>query len=175
MSLSPINDKKYKWISAYYFFSSIIGLYSLSVMLVNTSLSLLIWTMFLIMYFQLIVMAIGAVLYWQRKLTGAKILSWVSLSLIPLIVTPMLIYIPKWTAGFAIFHQTFYTHTHLGFEFFIFGDITFNILRDIGWGLGINFIELALFFRFRRIIKENQSPPLNLKTYVPQHNESNDN
>ena len=158
MNTILINDKKHKWIASYYFIFSILGLYSLTNMLLTGDLSAFILVLYLIIYFQLIMMLLGGVWYWHSRLQGAKILYWVSLSLIPVIVTPYIVYIPKWTTGLLLYGQS-EPNTHFGIEFFISQDITFKFLIGNVWGLGFNFIEYFFSQRFRRVIQEVKTHP----------------
>lgn len=169
MNTILINDKKHKWIASYYFIFSILGLYSLTNMLLTGSLSWFILILYLILYFQLIMMLLGAIWYWHSKLQGAKILYWVSLSLIPIIITPFMIYIPKWTIGLTLFGQVAPFHTNFGFDFFISQEITFKFLAYNVWGFGLNIIEYILFQRFRGVIQEAKDQ--NLSIYAPKDSE----
>ena len=116
------------------------------------SISNIIYVIFLI---QLSITIYGSYLYWNQNIKGLKILKWMSFSLIFLICTPYFLYIPNIALIFGFYIEKsptsfFYAlKAHIGYN----TSITFNTNGTMPWGFGINFIEMYMFLRFRKILQ----------------------
>jgi len=64
-------------------------------------------------------MLYGAIQYWKLNIIGLKILFWISLSLVPIIITPVLVHVPKITTGIFFYVQNVFRATGVGFNFHV--------------------------------------------------------
>ena len=165
-------DPKHKVYALYYAIFAVLGMIILSYQLLSISLSLLVVVIVFILYAQLIFMLIGAIKYWKLEVTGLKILFLVSLSLVPLFITPLITYIPKVTTGLFFFLQSAFGANEVGFNFHIAYDTRFTLLNGSAWGFGLNIIEFFIWIHFKNIAEMNHIsiPPfknedLELKIY----------
>ncbi|WP_180107288.1 hypothetical protein [Acinetobacter sp. YH12085] len=155
MHQTQFQDPKHKIIALYYGFFALLGMVILGNQLLSIQLSLLVLIIILVLYVQLFFMLMGAIKYWKRDVLGLKILFWISLSLVPIIITPLVIYYPKVTTGFFLFMQNSFGFSSTGFEFHVAYDTQLTLLNTSFWGIGINLIEFFLWLRFKNIAANN--------------------
>ena len=165
-------DPKHKVYALYYSIFAVLGIIILTNQLLSISLSLIVLIVVFILYAQLIFMLIGAIKYWKLETTGLKILFWISLSLVPLFVTPLITYTPQVTTGLFFFIQGAFGATGVGFDFHIAYDTRLTLLNGSIWGFGLNIIEFFIWIHFKNVAEMNQIsiPPfknedLELKIY----------
>ncbi|AXQ23356.1 hypothetical protein BEN71_15315 [Acinetobacter wuhouensis] len=165
-------DPKHKIFALYYGIFAVLGIILLSYQLLSISLSIIVFILVFILYAQLVFMLIGAIKYWKLEVTGLKILFWISLSLVPLFITPLITYIPKVTSGLFFYIQSSFGATGVGFDFHIAYDTRLTLLNHSAWGFGLNIIEFFIWIRFKHIAEINHIsiPPfknedLELKIY----------
>ena len=165
-------DPKHKVYALYYAIFAVLGIIILTNQLLSISLSLIVLIIVFILYAQLIFMLIGAIKYWKLEVTGLKILFWISLSLVPLFVTPLITYIPQVTTGLFFFIQGAFGATEVGFDFHIAYDTRLTLLNGSIWGFGLNIIEFFIWIHFKNVAELNKIsiPPfknedLELKIY----------
>ena len=172
MNNLKFKDPKHKFFALYYGIFSVIGMVLLSYQFWILPFNIPIFFIFLVLFTQLSFMFYGAIQYWKLNVIGLKILFWISLSLVPIIITPLLTYIPKVTTGVFFYIQSAFGFTSVGFDFHIAYDTRFTILNDHVWGIGANIIEFFIWIRFKYIAEINHIsiPPfknedLELKSY----------
>ena len=172
MNTSKFNDPKHRIVASYYGFFAVVGIIYLSYQLFLTPISSVILILYFILLTQLLFMLLGAIKYWKLEVKGLKILYWVSLTLIPIIMTPLVNYFPQVTTGIFLYFHNSYGLTGVGFHFQIAYNTQFTLFNP-NWGIGLNIIELILWIRFKRIAAANHIsiPPFNhdnldLKSYT---------
>lgn len=147
------NDPKYKLIALYYGGFSIFAVLMIIYLVGFFNLFSISNIIYIVLLFQLSIAIYGSYLYWNQDIRGLKILKWMSFSLIFLICTPYFLYIPNIALIFGFYiekspNSFFYLlRTHIGYN----TSITVNGNGTMPWGFGLNFIEIYLFLRFRKI------------------------
>lgn len=154
--IQNFNDPIHKFIAFYYGGFSVFAVLMIFYLIGFFNLFSLSNIIYIILLIQLAITIYGSYLYWNQSIRGLKILKWISFSLIFLICTPYFLYIPNIALIFGFYIETtpdsfFYLlKAHIGYN----TSITFNTGGTMPWGVGLNFIELIMFIRFRKILKE---------------------
>ncbi|WP_180034555.1 MULTISPECIES: hypothetical protein [unclassified Acinetobacter] len=156
MHQTQFQDPKHKLIALYYGGFSILAVLMIFYFIGFLNLFSINNIIYLLFLLQLIITISGSYLYWKQNIKGLITLKWISFSLIFLICTPYFLYIPNIALIFGFYIEAtpdsfFYLpKAHIGYN----TSIKFNTAGTLPWGFGLNFIELIMFLRFRKILKE---------------------
>lgn len=147
-------DPKHKFIALYYGGFSLFAVLMIIYLVGFFNLFSIKNIIYFLLFIQLGITLYGSYLYWNQDIRGLKILKWMSFSLIFLICTPYFLYIPSIALNFGIYLEWtpssffYFLRMHAGYN----TSIAFNTSGTMPWGFGLNFIEIFLFLRFRKIL-----------------------